>query len=226
MVADAGLDDAQTSGVGGDEKAEITLSVLNAIEANSAVTQRAVANDVGIALGLANSYLKRCIRKGLVKVQQVPANRYTYFLTPKGFAEKSRLTAEYLTTSFNFFRASRDQCAELFSTCAEKRWNRVALAGCGDLAEIATLCIRDEIDVEIVGIINTGGVEIENPVQFAGFQVVDRLSDLTKVHAVIVTDIHNAQMVFDELSRAIPPERILTAPFLKVSRMQPRLADD
>ena len=226
MVADAGLEDVQPTGIGADEKAEITLSVLNAIEANSSVTQRAVANDVGIALGLANSYLKRCIRKGLVKVQQVPANRYAYFLTPKGFAEKSRLTAEYLTTSFNFFRASRDQCAELFSTCVQRRCTRVALAGCGDLAEIATLSIRDEIDVDIVGIINTGGVAIENPGQFAGFQVVDRLSDLEKIHAVIVTDIFNAQMVFDELSRAIPPERILTAPLLKVSRMQPRLADD
>lgn len=226
MVADTGLDGARSKQVGADEKAEITLSVLNAIEANSAVTQRVVANDVGIALGLANSYLKRCIRKGLVKVQQVPANRYTYYLTPKGFSEKSRLTAEYLTTSFNFFRSSRDQCAQLFQTCVDRRWNRVALAGCGDLAEIATLCVRDETDVDIVGIIHTGDASAPRPEQFAGFPVVNRLSDLTRVHAVVLTDILNAQMVFDELSRAIPPERILTAPLLKVSRMQPRLADD
>ena len=210
-MADAALEDARSTGKGADEKPEITLSVLNAIEANSAVTQRAVASDIGIALGLANSYLKRCIRKGLVKVQQVPANRYAYYLTPKGFAEKSRLTAEYLTTSFNFFRSSRDQCAELFQTCVDRRWTHVALAGCGDLAEIATLCIRDKIGVEIVGIIHTGGVAVEKPDRFAGFPVVDRLSDLAKVHAVIVTDIHNSQMVFDELSRAIPPEHILTA---------------
>lgn len=226
MAANTGLSGGRSKVVEADEKAEITLSVLNAIEANSAVTQRAVANDVGIALGLANSYLKRCIRKGLVKVQQVPANRYSYYLTPKGFAEKSRLTAEYLTTSFNFFRSSRDQCAELFQTCIDRRWNSVALAGCGDLAEIASLCIRDETDVDIVGIIHTGGAALPKPEQFAGFPVVDRLDDLAKVHAVILTDIQNAQMVFDELSRAIPPERILTAPLLKVSRMQPRLADD
>ena len=89
------------------EEAKITLGLLSAVEANSALTQRSVASDLGIALGLANAYLKRCVRKGLVKVKQVPANRYSYYLTPKGFAEKSRLTAEYLSISFNFFRSAR-----------------------------------------------------------------------------------------------------------------------
>ena len=80
----------------GEGDSEITLGVLNAVEENSRVTQRDVAKNVGIALGLTNAYLKRCIKKGLIKVQQVPANRYAYYLTPQGFAEKSRLTGEYL----------------------------------------------------------------------------------------------------------------------------------
>ena len=78
---------------------EITLGVLNAIHENAKVTQRSVANDLGIALGLANAYLKRCAKKGLIKIQQIPANRYAYYLTPKGFAEKTRLTTEYLSRS-------------------------------------------------------------------------------------------------------------------------------
>ena len=73
-----------------------------------------MAGDLGIALGLANAYLKRCVKKGLIKVSQVPANRYAYYLTPKGFAEKSRLTAEYLSVSFNLFRDTRAQFTDLF----------------------------------------------------------------------------------------------------------------
>jgi len=203
----------------------ITLGVLVAIEKNERATQRAISADLGIALGLTNAYLKRCAKKGFIKVRQIPANRYAYYLTPQGFAEKSRLTAEYLSISFNFFRSSREQCAELFGVCDQNRWTRVALAGCGDLAEIATLCQREGSGVEIVGIINTS--EDDNPPdKFAGLPVVDRLTDLTKVHAVIVTDIVNAQRVYDSLSHAIPPERILTAPLLKVSRELPRLVDD
>jgi len=203
----------------------ITLGVLTAIEEDDRATQRAISEDLGIALGLTNAYLKRCVKKGFIKVRQIPANRYAYYLTPQGFAEKSRLTAEYLSISFNFFRSSREQCAELFETCDRNRWTRVALAGCGDLAEIATLCQREGSGVEIIGIINTS----ENgdvPQRFAGLPVVDRLTDLAKVHAVVVTDIVNAQTVYDRLSKAIPPERVLTAPLLKVSSALPRLVDD
>lgn len=204
----------------------ITLGVLSAIEEDDRATQRAISQELGIALGLTNAYLKKCVRKGFIKMRQVPANRYAYYLTPQGFAEKSRLTAAYLSISFNFFRSSREQCAALFEECARRRWSRVALAGYGDLAEIATLCARDEPGVEIVGIIDTNLDAVDRPERFAGLSVVGRLTDLTKVHAVIVTDIVNAQRVFGELARSIPPERVLTAPLLKVSRTQPRLADD
>ena len=92
---------------------EITLGLLNAIERDSRLTQRTLANELGIALGLANTYLRRCAKKGFIKVSQAPAKRYAYYLTPQGFAEKSRLTARYLTQSFNLFRHARTQCDDL-----------------------------------------------------------------------------------------------------------------
>ena len=93
----------------------IVLSVLTSIERDSAITQRKLAGELGIALGLANAYLRRCVRKGLVKMSQVPLNRYAYYLTPQGFAEKSRLTAEYLALSLDFFRRARSDCVALFT---------------------------------------------------------------------------------------------------------------
>ena len=215
--------------IGESDPKAITLGVLSAIEVDDRATQRAISEELGIALGLTNAYLKRCVRKGFIKVRQIPANRYAYYLTPQGFAEKSRLTAEYLSMSFNFFRSSREQCADLFDLCERKRWTRVALAGYGDFAEIATLCRREDSDVEIIGIINTnpGPDPAEAiPERFAGLPVVDRLTDLAKVHAVVVTDISNAQRVFDTLSKAIPPQRVLTARLLNVSRELPVLMDD
>lgn len=211
----------------GDQNPDvITLGLLSAIEEDGRASQRTISQELGIALGLTNAYLKKCVRKGFVKVSHIPANRYAYYLTPQGFAEKSRLTAEYLSVSFNFFRSSRDQCADLFRECAENRWTRIALAGIGDLAEIATLCVRDEPAVEIVGIVHTGDGKEAPPRSFAGLQVAPTLSDLGKVHAVLVTDFVNAQRVYEELARTIPPERVLTPRLLKVSRTQPRFADE
>ena len=205
---------------GRDSEAEITLGVLNAVERSDRVTQRSVAGELGIALGLANAYLRRCVKKGYIKVTQAPANRYLYYLTPTGFAEKSRLTARYLSISFNFFRAARRQLAELIDQCAARGWTRIALAGNGDLVEIASLCVGDR-PLEIVGVIETGAAV--GP--FAGMTVVPDLDRLGPVDAVIITDIGNPQATFDALVARMPADRVLAPRFLNISRQQPNLVE-
>src|SRR5580765_2856373 len=96
-----------------EEEERIVLNLLNSVD-DGAQSQRRIAEELGIALGLVNAYLKRCVKKGLVKVSEAPARRYAYYLTPRGFAEKSRLTVEYLGFSFSFFRQARAECAEIF----------------------------------------------------------------------------------------------------------------
>ena len=181
---------------------EIVLGLLTSIERNSAITQRKLAGDLGIALGLANSYLRRCVRKGLIKIGQVPLNRYAYYLTPQGFAEKSRLTAEYLTVSFNFFRRARSDCAELLQECAGRGWTRVALCGAGDLAEVAVLS-AGESEIEVVCVIDAaraGGRCISVPI----------VADLAAAQqqgafdGVILTDTQAPQRRFDELIASGP----------------------
>ena len=97
------------SGNGND--ATILLNMLSAVDEDSGVTQRTLAGNLGIALGLANAYLKRAVKKGLIKVTQAPANRYAYYLTPKGFTEKSQLTAEYFSQSSSSFVRRADNAA-------------------------------------------------------------------------------------------------------------------
>src|SRR5262249_33722837 len=102
---------------------------------------------------LVNAYFKRCVKKGLVKVAEVPPRRYAYYLTPQGFAEKSRLTIEYLTSSFSFFRQARADCAKTLAVALENGWSRVALAGVSDLAEIAVICAV-ESGITIVAVVD------------------------------------------------------------------------
>lgn len=183
----------------------IVLGVLTSIERDSAITQRKLAGDLGIALGLANAYLRRCVRKGLVKMSQVPLNRYAYYLTPQGFAEKSRLTAEYLAVSFDFFRRARGDCAVLLRQCAARGWRRVALYGASDLAEIAVLS-AGEAGIEVVCVIAVGDRDRARR-SCAGVPVV---ADLAAAQAaatggldgVILTDTEAPQASFDRL-RAI-----------------------
>ena len=50
---------------------KITLGVLNAIHDNSSITQRSMAGELGIALGLTNSYLMRCVKKIQLKLSKL-----------------------------------------------------------------------------------------------------------------------------------------------------------
>ena len=196
-----------------DSESEITLGLLNAINENSALTQRSLARDFGIALGLANAYLKRCAKKGLVKIAQVPSNRYAYYLTPKGFSEKSRLTAEYFSQSFKFFRAARVECSGLFQLCAERGWRDVVLVGASDLGEIAMFCAREH-GIRLTGIVDGA----TNSATFAALPVWRDMAILARADAALVTDLSDPQATFEAARRHLPDERVLTPALLKVSR--------
>lgn len=214
------MDDSRQNPAIPEDEAKITLGLLNVVGRSSALTQRSMASELGIALGLANAYLRRCVRKGLIKVNQVPANRYAYYLTPKGFAEKSRLTADFLSISFNFFRSARSDCAAAFAECGARGWRRVALAGVSDLAEIATLCAID-LPITLVGIIDP-----EHAAEsFAGLRVVRRIADLGEVDAIVVTDFTGPQAVFDGLIEVFPAQRVVTPRLLEISRQPPTLVE-
>jgi DNA-binding transcriptional regulator LsrR (DeoR family) len=196
-----------------DSETAITLNLLNAVEENDAVTQRSMAREMGIALGLANAYLKRCVRKGLIKVIQAPPNRYSYYLTPEGFGEKSKLTAQYLAGSFRFFRNARVQCAKALTRCRAHGWQRVALVGVSELAEIATLTARDA-DMTLVGIIDTNSRKR----RFADLKVSRNLEAFHGIDAVIVTDLAKPQATYDALAGKLEDNRILTPSLLQIVR--------
>jgi predicted transcriptional regulator len=192
------------------ENERIVLGLLNSVEHDGDRSQRRIAADLGIALGLVNAYLKRCVKKGLVKVQDAPARRYAYYLTPQGFAEKSRLTVQYLSHSFSFFRLAKAECARAFDTARASGFNRIVLAGKSDLAEIAILCAV-EAAVTIVAVVDAsseGG-------KFLGVEVVKSFAELDKsFDAVIVTDVTRAKISFDAAVEVCGIDRVLAPPLL------------
>ena len=205
------MNSSKTSNEASSSESEITLGLLNAVHDNSSITQRLVARDLGIALGLANAYLKRCIRKGHIKVKQIPSNRYAYYLTPQGFAEKTRLTADYLTYSFTFFRRARKQCLAALQECEHHNWKRVVLAGTSELSEILTLTAGDT-KITIVGIVDKGFKHK----RFAGLEVFSCLNEISQIDAVVITDVNNPQDCFDRLLNQWPRDRIIAPPILGI----------
>ena len=194
-----------------DREEELVLELLDAVGKKSDVSQRHLASNMGIALGLANSYLKRCIRKGFIKISEAPANRYLYYLTPKGFAEKSRLTAKYLAVSFSFYRKAGDSCINVFDQCEVRGWRRILLYGVSDLAEIATLRAQEK-DVQIMGIVDP----YSERNRFAGIPVWHSLSHAETFDVCVLTELNSPLLSYEQLLKEIQKERVLVPDILRL----------
>jgi DNA-binding Lrp family transcriptional regulator len=138
-----------------DIEAERDLRLLEAVEQNSRITQRGLATKLGIALGLTNIYLKRLARKGYIKCVNVQSNRLTYLITPRGIAEKARLTYEFIDYSLHLYGEVRRHMRAMLAERAVSGC-RVAIYGRGEPAELAYLSLR-EFRLEPIAIFDEEG---------------------------------------------------------------------
>jgi DNA-binding MarR family transcriptional regulator len=200
------------------EDERIVLDLLSSVESDGDRSQRRIAAELGIALGLVNAYLKRCIKKGLVKVHDAPARRYAYYLTPQGFAEKSRLTVQYLSDSFSFFRKAKGDCASVFELAKARGFSRLVLAGQSDLAEIAILCAA-EAGVTIVAVVDPGS---ENT-RFVGVDLCKAYANVTSpFDAIVVTDVTQPNASFNAAAAAHGAECVLAPTLLALPKTNKR----
>ena len=199
----------------------IIRRLLTAIEDDAQVSQRRLSGDIGIAVGSVNWYLKRCIGKGLIKLQEAPVKRYLYYLTPKGFEEKSRLTATFLQRSFELYRQGRSECAEFFARCQATNKGRVFLAGDGDLAEIACLSALNAA-ASVSAIVDSAAERTS----CAGAPVFSALQDAiaetggAPPDIVLLTDLKRPKRCYNELAAqakeiGLGPDLIHALPLLK-----------
>jgi DNA-binding MarR family transcriptional regulator len=135
---------------------ERALEILTAIGEGRPVTQRALAARLGVALGLTNLYVRRLAKKGCIKVLEFPRKpaarkRLHYLLTPKGLAEKTRLTYEHMAYSLKLYQRTRQTLRESLGLLRDHGLKRIALYGTGEPAELAYLTLR-ELGIEPVGV--------------------------------------------------------------------------
>jgi len=122
-----------------DRSALHELEILKHVEQSPRLNNRMAANKLGASVKLAHATLKKMVAKGLLHVKKEHARRWDYFLTPRGIAEKARLTYEFLDFSMQFYREARRRSAQLCRDLAEHGCKRVAFLGAGEMAEIVYL---------------------------------------------------------------------------------------
>src|SRR3990172_8926901 len=130
-----------------------SLQILDELSNNDSLTQRDLSSRLGIALGLVNSYIKNLVAKGFITVKNIPPKRYAYYLTPMGFAEKTRLTYDLLHDYTRIYREARANLKTLFSGLSNEGIKTVAFAGADEVAEIAYLTLQ-ETPLKLAGVVD------------------------------------------------------------------------
>jgi len=134
-----------------------SLQILDELSNNDALTQRDLSKRLGIALGLVNSYIKNLIAKGYITASTIPPKRYGYYLTPKGFAEKTRLAYDLLQDYTRIYREARNNYRQLFFELERAGVKRIVFAGADEVAEFAYITLQDS-KLELAGVVDADKV--------------------------------------------------------------------
>jgi DNA-binding MarR family transcriptional regulator len=189
-----------------DQEELRTLKLLEALDSREPPTQRELARDLNISLGLVNAFVKRLAKKGYFKITTIPKKRAKYLLTPKGALEKSRLTYEYIRYSVGFYREIREMLVTLFGRLEQEGVGRIALYGCGEVAELAHLFLQNT-SIKLAGVFD----EKSDGLKFFG-HMVKSYEQLVQdgYEYVLLTQAEDIQNHFDRLvSMGVAQERIL-----------------
>lgn len=181
------------------------LRILEEIDKDNSQSQRELSRKLNISLGLVNSFVKRLAQKGYFKITTIPKNRVKYILTPQGFAEKSRLTYEFIQYSFDFYRRAREKLKRLLSTLQNDGVEYVVFYGASNLAEIAYVSLK-ETSLELAGIVD----DFKSGERFLGM-TISHPSTLTGLEydRIIVTSISSKDDMYENLVKLdIPKDKI------------------
>ena len=192
------------------EQPRIILDILESVDRDGERSQRSRASEIGIALGLTNTYLKFCIRKGYLKARKISARSYRYMLTPKGFAEKSRLAVNRLSASLDFVRGVRAEYAKLYASEPVRQWKSTVIVGTSTLAEICAICAMER-GVSIEAIIDPDGTD---PYKLGLPLHRDFSAVAETVGGAVIADLEQTSRARDLAEAALGADRVATPPFL------------
>ena len=183
-----------------------TLKLLEEIDNDRTPTQRDLSKKLNISLGLVNLFIKRLGKKGYFKIKTIPKNRVKYILTPKGAAEKSRLTYKYIQFSFDFYKKARRELQKLLNNLMNQGVELIVFWGASDLTEIAYISLQ-ETAISLVAVVDDEKIG-DN---FLGFEIKkSNMLNSIVFDRILITSIDSKDKVMESIvKQGIPLNKVV-----------------
>ena len=166
------------------------LRLLEELERNPIVSQRELSHKFGIALGVTNACLKRMIRKGWVRIKGFDHRRIGYYLTPKGFVEKSRLTFHLISGIVQHYSELKQVIGEKLLEMEHDGKKRIVFDGVSDEMEVAYVTLQG-VHLKLIGIVEDDEKFVPQIIFGYELEPVSRIKELQPDCVLITSLIEN-----------------------------------
>ena len=113
------------------DKDQLRLKILRLIESDPSMSQRQIADELGVSLGGVNYCLKALAEIGWIKVGNFAKSNhklgYLYLLTPRGIREKTNIAASFLAKKRGEYEALRQEIARLEVELADESQKAISI---------------------------------------------------------------------------------------------------
>ncbi len=177
------------------------LNLLQELEKNPIISQRELSNKFGIALGVTNACLKRMVRRGWIRITGFNHHKIGYYLTPKGFAEKTKLSLHLISWTVGHYSALKDVIGSKLLEMQNMGIERIVFYGVSDEMEIAYITLQG-VNLKLVGIVEDE--DKMNQKEVFGFEVkeVAQIETLTP-DAILITSLIGQEERVEKLRKLL-----------------------
>jgi DNA-binding MarR family transcriptional regulator len=163
------------------------LRLLEELEKNPVTSQRELSHKFGIALGVTNACLKRMVRKGLIRIRSLNHRRIGYYLTPKGFTEKARLSVHLVSCTLRHYSELKRIIGQRLLEMQREGMEKIVFYGVSEEMEVAYVTLQG-VNLKLIGIVEDDEKVI--PQIIFGFEIepVSRVREL-KPDCILITSL-------------------------------------
>lgn len=153
------------------------LQLLEEFEKNPLTSQRELSHKFNIALGVINACIKRMVRKGWIRIRGFNRRKIGYYLTPKGFTEKARLSIHLISCTIQHYVELKKIITQRLLEMEKLGVRRLVFFGVGDEMEVAYITLQG-VNMKLVGIVEDDEKYKPNNIFGLKIEPISRLEEM------------------------------------------------
>ena len=182
------------------------LRLLEELERNPIISQRQLSHKFNIALGVTNACLRRMVRKGWIRIRGLSHRKVGYYLTPIGFAEKTKLTLHMISYTIQHYSELKKMISQRLLEMEREGFHRIVFYGISDEMEVAYITLQG-VNLKLVGIVEDDGKF--KPQILLGYELepVSRIKEL-KPDCILITSLEENDLKKERLKNLLDIRQI------------------